>query len=186
MNRLALHTLLATGLWLGQAATAAELTAIDPSKSRIGFTYSQMGVASEGRFTSFGGQIAFDPAKPQNARARIEVKLASVDTGLEEANAEVAGKDWFDSKSYPVARFEASSIKPLGGNRYQLAGRLTIKGRTKAVSAPFTYSPDATGGTFAGQLTLQRADFAIGEGAWRDFSVVGNDIGIRFQLRAVR
>jgi polyisoprenoid-binding protein YceI len=84
-----------------------------------------------------------------------------------------------------VARFEATSLKPLGGNRYRVDGRLTIKGRTRDVSAPFTYTADAVGGTFAGQFSIRRADFAIGEGAWRDFGLVGNDIGIRFQLRVM-
>lgn len=183
MTRIAFALVACLPLW--QPAMATELTTLDTSKSRVGFTYTQMGVAMEGKFNAFGGQIAFDPAKPRAARARIEVKLASVDTGLAEADAELAGKDWFDSKTHPVARFESTALKPLGGNRYQVDGQLTIKGRTRAVSAPFTFTADAGGGTFAGQLAIRRADFAIGEGAWRDFSLVGNDIGIRFQLRAI-
>lgn len=182
MNRIAFP--LAAMLALAQPALAANLTRLDRAGSQIGFAYTQMGVSVDGSFADFGGEIAFDPAKPAAARARIEVKVASIDTGFAEGDAEVAGKDWFDARAYPTARFEAVAAKPLGGNRYQVDGRLTIKGRSRNVSAPFTFTPDATGGTFAGQLTIRRADYAIGEGAWRDFSVVGNDIVIRFRLRA--
>lgn len=167
-------------------ASAEALTKLDPARSRIGFAYTQMGVPLEGRFAAFAGQVAFDPDKPQSAKAVIEVKLASIDTGLAEANAEVAGKDWFDSAKHPLARFESGALKALGGNRYQVDGRLAIKGRTQNVSAPFVFSPDTAGGNFTGAFTLRRADFAIGEGAWRDFSVVGNDIAVRFNLRINR
>lgn len=171
---------------LAHAAGAQPLTRLDVGQSRIEFGYVQMGVALDGRFGQFAGQVAFDRAKPQAARARLEVKMASADTGLEEANAELAGKDWFDTARHPVARFESDAVKPLGGNRYQVDGRLTLKGRTRTVSAPFTYTPDSGGGQFTGIFTLRRADFAIGEGVWRDFSIVGNDITVRFRLRLVR
>lgn len=173
------YLLLVIAILAGPAGAAG----LDPAGSRIDFGYTQMGVKLDGRFAAFSGQASFDPARPQAARANIEVKLASVDTGLDEANHEVAGKDWFDTAAHPVARFESTVVKPLGGNRYQVDGRLTIKGRTRPVSAPFTYTPDKGGGIFAGTFTLRRADFAIGEGAWGDFNVVGNDISVRFKLR---
>lgn len=175
------YLLFVIAILAGPAAAAG----LDPAASRIDFGYTQMGVKLDGRFATFAGQASFDPAKPQAARANIEVKLASVDTGLDEANREVAGKDWFDTAAHPLARFESTAVKPLGGNRYQVDGRLTIKGRTRPVSAPFTYTSGKGGGSFAGTFTLRRADFAIGEGAWGDFSVVGNDIAVRFKLRFV-
>ncbi len=171
---------------LANTAGAEVLTRLDPANSRIDFTYKQMGVALEGRFAAISGRVAFDPAKPQTARATIEVKLASVDTGLDEANSEVAGKDWFNTAAFPLARFEATAVKPLGGNRYQVDGRLTIKGRSQNVSLPATFTPDAGGGSFAGTFSLRRADFAIGEGDWRDFNVVANEISVRFKLRITR
>lgn len=172
-------------LALGLPAQAAGLTRLDPAGSRIAFAYTQMGVALEGQFKRFGGQIAFDPARPQAARARIEVELASIDTGLAEVDAELAGRDWFDTGKYPQARFEATALKALGGNRYQANGRLAIKGRSRAVGTVFTYTPDQGGGVFAGQLDIRRADYAIGEGEWRDFGIVGNEVRIRFRLRAL-
>lgn len=176
--------LLALALAVAAApAAAAPLTSLDAASSRIDFGYTQMGVKLDGRFATFGGTASFDPARPQAGKASIEVRLASVDTGLAEADAELAGKDWFHTAAHPLARFESTAVKALGGNRYQVDGRLTIKGRSRAVSAPFTYTAVAGGGLFEGAFTLHRADYGIGEGVWRDFSVVANDIKVRFRLR---
>ena len=90
MKRFAL--VLALGAALAPAAQAIEYNQVQADKSRIGFGYKQMGVALDGKFKKFASQLSFDPAQPANAKATIEVDLASVDTGTSEANAEVAGK----------------------------------------------------------------------------------------------
>jgi polyisoprenoid-binding protein YceI len=165
-------------------ASAAEFNVVDGAKSSIAFTYKQMGVALDGRFRKFAVQLSFDPAKTTIAKAAIDVELASIDTGSAEGDDEVAGKQWFNTKAFPVARFVSSGVKSLGGNRYEVAGKLTIKGRTQEVSAPFTFSPQGNTAAFDGAFTLKRADFAIGEGAWADFGTVANEIQIKFHVLA--
>ncbi len=171
-------------LVLPTAAPAADFNAVQADKSSLAFVYKQMGVAVEGRFRKFAVQISFDPAKPGAAKAAIDVDLASIDTGSTEGDDEVAGKQWFNTKAFPVARFVSTAVKPLGGNRYEVSGKLTIKGRTQQVSAPFTFAPQGNAALFDGAFTLRRADFAIGEGAWADFGTVANEIQIKFHVLA--
>jgi polyisoprenoid-binding protein YceI len=167
-------------------AQAVEYKAIQADKSSLSFGYRQMGVAMEGRFRRFSAQLAFDPARPAATRASIEVDLASIDAGSDEANDEVAGKQWFNTKAFPVARFVAEGVKPLGGNRYQVSGKLSIKGRTQAVQAPASFTLQNGVATFDGTFQIKRADFAIGEGAWADFGTVANEISIKFHILANR
>ena len=175
---------LALALLLPAAAGAAEFTQLDPRKSKVSFVFRQMNVPVEGAFKRFNGRIGFDPAKPAAARAEIEIDLASIDAGSPEANDEVGGKLWFDTKAHPAARFVATSIRPLGNNRFDVAGRMTIKGRTRDVVAPFSFKQEANRGIFDGAFTLKRADFAIGEGVWADFETVANEIQIKFHFEA--
>lgn len=176
---------LLAALALARPAAAVEYTAVDPAKSRVTFGYTQMGVPLEGEFRKFDVKLAFDPARPEAARATMVVPLASVDTGLPDADSELAGKLWFDTANHPSARFESRAVKSLGGNRYEVSGPLTIKGRTREVVAPVTFTAQGKGGVLAGTFTLKRADFAIGEGMWADFGTVANEIRINFQLAAV-
>ena len=177
-------TTLALAAALAPSAHAAVYTQMLPDRSSIEFIYSQMGVSMDGRFRRFSSQLSFDPAQPATARVAIEVDLASIDTGTPELDTEAAGKDWFNLKSFPTARFVATGVKPLGGNRYSVAGQLTIKGRSKDLVVPATFAAQGTTGTFTGQFTIRRGDFAIGEGAWSAFDIVANDVTVRFRLTA--
>ena len=169
---------------LATAAHAVEYTQVQPDKSQITFAYQQMGVAMQGAFKKFSGQLRFDPAAPAAAKSTIEVELASVDTGSSEGDAEVATKTWFDTKAFPRARFESGSVKALGGNKYEVAGKLTIKGKTVDVVVPATFAAQGKTGVFEGRLTIRRGDFSIGEGAWKAFDIVANDVVIQFRLTA--
>jgi len=177
-----IYAALLTGMVLTSTAQAAEYTAIKTDKSTLSFTYKQMGVAMDGSFKKFNAQISFDPAKPANAKATFDLDLASIDTGSEEADDEVKGKNWFNTKVFPRARFESTNFKPLGGNRYEVSGKMTIKGKTQLVTAPFTFTPQGNNALADGAFILKRADYGIGEGAWSDFGVVANEIQIKFRF----
>ena len=163
-------------------AQAAVFDQVQHNKSALTFAYKQMGVTMEGGFSKFSARIKFDAANINGAQSQIEVDLASVDTGSSDADSEVAGKQWFNVKVFPVARFVSTGIKALGGNRYEAMGRLTIKGKSMDVSAPFAFKQENGSGVFDGAFTLKRLDYSIGEGAWADVSAVANEIQIKFHI----
>lgn len=182
LNPIALALTLAAVLsW---SARAAEYRQIQADQSAITFAYQQMGVAMEGKFRRFTGQLRFDPERPESAQATVEVDLASIDTGAAESDREVAGKTWFNTSAFPTARFTASGIKALGDHRYEASGQLTIKGKVQDVVIPATFTAQGKTGVFDGRFTLRRADFAIGEGAWAAFDVVANEVQVQFHITA--
>lgn len=163
-------------------AQAVEYNQIQTAQSALSFGYRQMGVPLEGKFSKFSAQVSFDPAQLANARARIDVTLASIDTGSGEADEEVVGKKWFNAQSYPLASFVSTGIKSLGGNRYQATGKLSIKGRTLDIAAPVTFQSSGSQGVFEGSFNIKRLAYAIGEGEWTDVSTVADDVQIKFRL----
>lgn len=166
------------------SAQAAEYTQVQADKSAINFVYKQMGVAVDGKFKKFASQLSFDPAKPTAAKATFDVDLASVDTGATEGDQEVAGKPWFNTKAFPSAKFVSGTVKALGGNKYEVAGQLSIKGKTQDVVVPATFTAQGNTGVFDGSFTIRRADFSIGEGSWAKFDIVANDVLIKFRITA--
>lgn len=179
-----LTTLTLLAMLAAPTANAVEYRTVLPQQSTIHFEFRQMGVPVKGGFRRFATEMAFDPAKPEAARAQIEIDLASIDAGSPEADDESAGKLWFNRSAYPKATFVSSQIRALGDNRYEMRGTLTLKGRSREVSVPVTYMPGKNAAIFDGSFVLRRLDFGIGEGMWADVATVANEVQIRFRIAA--
>lgn len=183
LRPLALAAALSFGA-LGSAA-AAQYTSLDAEASRITFGYSQMNVGMDGSFSELKAtELSFDPAKPEEAKVTIEVTLSSIDAGYAEANSELEKEEWLALAQHPLATFTSSKVEALGDNQFQVTGDLSIKGNSQEVTAPFSFKEDGDAGIFEGSFTFQRADFGVGEGQWKDFSIVANDIEIKFHVVA--
>lgn len=171
--------LLLLGLGLFSAALPAALS-IDTGKSQVTATFRQMNVPVDGEFTRVAGRVQFDPAQPAAAQASIEIETAGFDLGMDDYNAEVRKKEWFDSKAHPKASFVSTAFKPLGGDRYQASGRLSIKGQTRELSLPVTVKREATATIFEGSLPVSRKAFGIGDAGWDE--VVEDQVTVKFRI----
>lgn len=169
-------------LFAASSVSAVEFSQVRPAESRLTFAYEQMSVPMDGSFSGFTAQIRFDPAKLAKASARIDVDVTSIDTGSTEADAEVVGKAWFDAKRFPSVTFVSSGIRALGGNRYEVTGKLSIKGKTRDVATPVTFQSSGNKGVFEGAFSIRRLDFGIGEGIWADVSAVADVVKIKFRI----
>ncbi|NMG17202.1 YceI family protein [Aromatoleum bremense] len=174
---------LATGAALA-AGPDPVFSQVQADKSRVDFVFKQMNVPIEGHFGKVRTDLVFDAAAPAKSSVRLELDLASIDAGSSEANSEVLGKPWFNVKDNPTATFVSTAVRPLGGNRYEVVGNLSLKGRTQLLTAPVTVTRQGDTATFDGGFTLKRLEFAIGDGMWADTSVVANDVDVRFHAVA--
>ena len=164
------------------ATQATEFNQIQMARSAVSFVFKQMNVPISGSFKRFSGQISFDPAQPTLAKISLEIPLASIDAGSDEANDEVAGPLWFNTKMYPTARFVSTRINPLGSNHFEVIGKMSIKGRTHDAATHATFQQVGNSGVFSGGFVLKRADYGIGEGMWADYGTVANEIQITYRI----
>ncbi|MEO8752177.1 MAG: YceI family protein [Casimicrobiaceae bacterium] len=168
-------------LLLATSGAAAQGVLIDQSEIR--FVSKQMGVNVEGRFRKWKARVDWKPEDLAHSRADFEIDLASIDLASEESETEVRRPRWFDTGKFPLATFASSSMKSLGGDRYEIAGKLTLKGTARAVAIPVQMRKDASGNAVAeGQFTLKRLEFNIGDGQWSDPSVVADDVLVRVRM----
>lgn len=176
MKRTALLCLLLTSL-----PVLAQDWRVDYGKSQISFVIRQMNVPMEGGFKRFTAQASFDPARVEGARLRVELDMASIDTGSPDGDSEARRPQWFDMARYPKASFVSRSVKKQADGRYVASGELSIKGRSRAVTVPFSLARQAHGAWLAeGKLPVRRGDFEVGGGEWND--VVADQAEARFRL----
>ena len=169
----------------GAPVSAQTEATLVPAQSELVFQFKQMGVPVEGRFRKFAAQIAIDPKKPESGRVAFQVDTASATIGAAEVDLEMIRPVWFSVAKFPQASFQSTAIKGLGGGRFDVAGKLTIKGQVRDIAVPVTLTappPGSAVSSASGTFTLKRVDFLIGEREWADVSLVANDVLVRFKL----
>lgn len=118
------------------------------------------------------GQVTFDPANPGATRGRIVLSTASLTVGNPVMGDHLRSDNWLAVAAHPEIVFEALSATNVRteGTRIlaDVQGRLTVKGVTKEISVPvtFTHLPDKLGARVGdpevkGDLLVLRASFAI-------------------------
>lgn len=152
------------------------------AQSEIAFTTRQMGVPVEGKFGRFTASITLDPKQPETGSVAFSIDTASARFGAAELDGEVGKPIWLAAAKFPQATFQSSAIKAAGAGRYEVAGKLTIKGATQDIVVPVTLAQSGTTGTASGSFTLKRLAFKVGEGEWSDTSMLADDVAVRFKL----
>lgn len=198
-----------TGRWLGAllllmlaltvpaAAGDAARWSVEPG-STVGFIAKQAGAEVEGVFERFEAEILFGPAALTVSKVAVEIEVASVNSQSADRDQTIRSAPLFDVATWPSARFEAERFEAVsmdanGNGEFRALGRLTMRDVTREVVLPFRLSfedhPDEAGALrahAAGELTVSRLDYGVGQGLWTDTSVVADEVVIVIDILAKR
>ena len=115
---------------------------VDKTHSNVKFIVTHMTVSEvEGTFKVFDGSLENTKPDFSDAKVNFTVDVNSVNTDNERRDGHLKSDDFFNAAQFPMMKFESTSVKPLGGNKYEMKGNLTIRDITKPVVF------DVTGGT---------------------------------------
>ena len=168
---------------------------IDPTHSRIGFAAKHAMVATvRGQFATYSGEVHLDEETPENSSVRLEIEVASVDTGNADRDNHLRTKDFFDLETHPKITFVSTKVEKADDDLYTLIGDLTINGTTNPVAVEFELngtSDDPWGNFragFEGKTTINRRDWGL------DFNValdkggvlVSEKVKLEFDISAVK
>jgi polyisoprenoid-binding protein YceI len=141
---------------------------VDPAHSRIGFVARHAMVTKvRGSFTEFEGTVFLNEQDPTQSRARIVIKVHSIDTGNAERDNHLRSNDFFAMDEFPEITFTSTAAEKVGDEDFKLTGDLTVKGVTKPVTIDFAYqgtAKDPYGNLragFEGKTTINRRDFGV-------------------------
>ena len=174
--------LVAASLAFVAALPATAQQKLVPAQSEVGFQFKQMGVPVDGKFTKFDAQVSFDAAKLATSKVAFTVDIASATLGDKATDAELPKAPWFNTAKFPQATFASSSIKALGGGKFEVAGKLSIKGVAQDVVVPVAMTQAGAVTTAVGSFPIKRLTYKIGEGEWADTSMVADPVTVKFKL----
>ena len=167
-----LECLLVTGLLAAAvSAQAAPVTyQLDPHHTMVLFSWNHFGFSNPTADLGLGkGTIVFDQQHPSRSSVDVTLPLSKLDTHVVALDKHLKKADFFNADKYPVVTFKSTAVKAMGGDKYQVTGKLTVHGVTKPVVLDATLNKvgmdpmsktqsigfDATG-------TLKRSDFGVG------------------------
>lgn len=155
---------------------------LDNAKSNLQITFKQMEVPVQASFKRYAVIIDLNEKQIEQSKAQVEIDMNSLELPAPEYNKEVQKKEWFNAAQFPKATFTSTAMKLVAPGKLQVSGNLTIKGKVVATSFPLSYKADGTGQLFEGSLPIKRLAFGIGDGEWKDTSMVADEVVIKFKV----
>jgi polyisoprenoid-binding protein YceI len=163
-------------------AHAATYT-IDPTHTFVSFEANHFGTSTvRGRFDKKDGSVQFDRAA-RSGRVDITIDTASINTGVAPFNSHLKSKDFLNVAAHPKARFVGERLVFNGDKVSEVAGTLTLLGKTLPVTLKATqfncydnplFKREVCGGDF--ETTIARSQWGMN---W------GIDMGIPDNVRLV-
>jgi polyisoprenoid-binding protein YceI len=163
---------------------------VDKPHTNVKFSISHLVISDvDGNFRSFDGTMEASKADFSDAKINFTADVSSINTDNDMRDNHLKSDDFFNAAKFPQIKFVSTSFIPQGDNKYKLAGNLTIRDITKAVTFDVKYGGTvvAMGGTHAGfkaTTKIDRFDYNL---KWNKATegggmVVGKDVDITLNV----
>ena len=181
-------TALAAAALTAQAQTTTYL--IDPTHTFATFEISHFGTSTNrGRFDKKSGSVQLDKTG-KTGKVELTIETGSINSGTAAFDKHLQSKDFFNAAEFPTAKFVADKFSFNGDKVSEVAGTLTLLGKTnpvvlKASNFNCYMSPmlkvEVCGGDF--ETTLVRSQYGMVWGLNFGFS---DNVRLVVQVEAVK
>ena len=166
-------TLIAATLVIAAGFAQAEVAtySIDPTHTFVTFEANHFGTSTlRGRFDKKEGSVSFDKAG-RAGKAEITIDLGSVSTGVAPLDTHLKSKDFFNTAETPTAKFVGEKFNFNGDKVSEVAGTLTLLGKTQPATLKATnfncymnplFKREVCGGDFETTITRSQWGMAYG------------------------
>jgi len=173
-------------------ASAPSEYAIDSVHSGVIFKIQHAGVSNfYGRFNKLAGSVSWDAANPEATAINATIDASSVDSNNKDRDKHLSGTDFFNAKQFPDITFKSTKLTKKSENTFELAGEITMVGKTKPVTGTLVVTGEKDAGKQFGYrvgmeatFTIKRTDFGMSYGV--DKNVLGDDVAITVGFAGVK
>lgn len=168
----------------------------DNAHSHAQFKVRHMMISNvRGEFSKITGTVVYNPDDPTASQIQAEIDATTINTREPQRDAHLKSPDFFDVARYPTMTFVSQGIVATGPDSFEVAGDLTIHGKTQTVAlvvedvTPETKDPWGNFRRGASAKTrIRRKDFglewnmALEAGGF----MVGEEVEITIDIELVR
>jgi polyisoprenoid-binding protein YceI len=183
MSGASLYAAVAQEVNADPAAAPAGLYKLDKSHTSVTMKVTHLGISYYTmRFDKVQGDYTYDSAHPEATKVEVTIDPASVDTGDEGFNRQIASQV-FEADKYPQIKFVSTGLRSTSDGRGVLVGDLTFHGVTKSVNLDVIYNGLGRGLLheprmgFSATTVIRRSNF----GAAKYEPMVGDEVSVMIE-----
>lgn len=179
------------GLFAGAVHAESATYKIDPNHTRANFEAKHFGTSTNrGRWESIDGEVSLDKAA-KAGKAEITLDMNSISTGVAAFNNHLKSADFFDVANHPTAKFVGDKFKFEGDKLVEVAGNLTLRGKTNPITIKTvnfgcythpTLKREICGGDF--ETVITRSAYDVNWGLAN--RATSDDIKVTLQVEAIK
>lgn len=147
---------------LMSSPTTAGSWKLVPERSTITFKAKSMWglLPVKGKFTEFSGDGQTTAAG--SVSGRIDVRAASLSTGIAKRDEHLRSADFFDVEKFPDITVQVTAAEPTGADAANLLASAVVTGTTQSIDLPATVRVLADGAIqISAQTTVDREKFGV-------------------------
>jgi polyisoprenoid-binding protein YceI len=141
--------------------TTAGRWTLSDSHTLVTFNVRSLGGRlAHGSVACTSGEVEVDPTGTP-VRARAELDLGSLDTGITRRDADLRKARFLDIDRHPTMRWSAEHFTPAGDGAWRAEGVLSVRGTTAVLAVVASPELDAEGLRIRGSAVLDRTAVGI-------------------------
>ncbi|MGL4576626.1 MAG: YceI family protein [Burkholderiaceae bacterium] len=168
---------------------SAQTYTVEPTHTFVTWEAKHFGTStSRGRFDKKEGAITIDRAA-KTGKAEITIDMASINTGVAPFDKHLKSGDFFNVDKFPTAKFVGDKFTFDGDKLTEVAGTLTMLGKTNPVTLKASlfncydspiFKRQVCGGDFETTLTRSQYDMKYG------LPGIPDNIRLLIQIEAIK
>ena len=127
-------------------------------------------------------KIIFDASKGFGNSIDATIDAKSINTGNGTRDGHLKKVDYFDVVGFPTINMKAALFGKEVDGSFRGYFKLTMKGKTKDVLIPFTFTEKDGKATLKGTFTINRLDFGVGESSM----ILSNNATVTIEVNATK
>ena len=135
-----------------------------------------------GHFKQFEVSADFNAEDLDASYINVIIELGSAESGSSKRDTKLKKGNWFDIDNTPRSYFKSESIEAISEDVYKISGDLEIKGITKPYSFKLQIRELVDLLKLSGNFTINRLDFDLGLGAWKNPDWVKHEVEVEFDI----
>ncbi len=136
------------------------------TKSSIDFKIKNAGFTVDGSFGGLTAIIKFDAINYSKGSIEGSIDVNTINTGIDLRNTHLKKEEYFNVSAFPKINLKSTSYTKEKDDTFKGFFKLTIKGITKDVIIPFSFTESGNTAIIKASFKLNRRDYNVGESSW--------------------